>query len=673
MIERTLYPLPHVIDTYWLNPPPALQWAQYHRTRRPLDQNHGIGRLLDSAKYGQTNPEIYPIRDGEVYIPPPGRYTGWQPRFGAETVVDILADEIIAHFDANPDAQQLALSANDSSGYSDDDVARVGYNSVGLPNMSDLYFTLLNDVILTVNRRRPDLSGKTYGALAYREVFDAPTFPVDPQILPFVCQDRSNRVDAEWRARDNAHLEAWSASTERFALYDYSYGARYAVPRLHQATTQDLYRTAADLGVRGAFVEWQTTWGEGPKPQAMLGLMWDPDYDVPAEDRAWYELTAGAGATHLQRYFAVWDDVWSDRILDTTWFGASKQITYGRFDNARYLDAVSDDTMATAKQHLARARAAATADDEQWRLEVIQSTCDYAEATVRSYPRRPAAPQTPAEAFRLLDSATGALPDQIVWAGRRPELWAAAVAANPDMLDNNAPHERGQLWSGWNYFPAWELSRYLRDRRRGHPAVRRRVEQLATTHADGNVRDYCTAILQLADGKVVNRGVNARFSDGLTGWSNEHNARPEEATRVTTQYVQPGLHSMRRTGSYAAGGISQRGLAAAPGLLRQSMWFHVPDDAEAIGAAMTYWFVYDADGTRISRCTGDLRPLADFRGGWTEMSHIDLLPEGTATVDMYISLFTIGHGTQLYCAGGEFLQLDDSADYRYPPDPRLPG
>src|SRR5699024_9166412 len=127
----------------------------------------------------------------------------------------------------------------------------------------------------------------------------------------------------------------------------------------------------------------------------------------------------------------------------------------------------------------------------------------------------------------------------------------------------------------------------------------------ARTHPDANAREYCTMILKLTDGKVVNRGVNPRFADGLAGWSNEHNAVPEEPTRVTTDYVQPGLHSMRRTGSYAAGGISQRGITAAPGLLRQSMWFHVPDGAEAIGAAMTYWFADDADGNRISKRTGD--------------------------------------------------------------------
>lgn len=293
------------------------------------------------------------------YIPPANSVIAWQPRFTAPGIAQACATEVILYFDANPTIKQCSLSVNDASGYSEDEILTTGFNSIGLRNASDLYFAFANAVIAEVNGRRPDLADRTYACLAYRETYDPPSFPISPQLIPFVCDERYVWVDPAQRAAGVVHLESWAAVSARTGLYDYAYGSRYCVPRMYQGVLSDIVRTAAANHAKAGFLEWGITFGEGPKAQTMLKLMWDPNTDVAAADSAWYAGVAGPGAARLTDFYGVWERVWTEQVPQTAWFRGSADLTYSRFENGTYLEAVSDADMAQARSHLNAAIAAA--------------------------------------------------------------------------------------------------------------------------------------------------------------------------------------------------------------------------------------------------------------------------------------------------------------------------
>ena len=62
-------------------------------------------------------PEIYPIRDGERYIPPNPRVQRWQPCFTEPKLVDAAVEEAGRHFRRNPQYRQIAYGLMDSGGW----------------------------------------------------------------------------------------------------------------------------------------------------------------------------------------------------------------------------------------------------------------------------------------------------------------------------------------------------------------------------------------------------------------------------------------------------------------------------------------------------------------------------------------------------------------------------
>lgn len=258
-------------------------------------------------------------------------------------------------------------------------------------------------------------------------------------------------------------------------------------------------------------------------------------------------------------------------------------------------------------------------------------------------------------------------------ASSRPTLWTPIVALNFGTTVAEAPHNVGQLWSGWNFYLGWEVGMYIVARRSGWRQVVTRLRNRSTSHADANVRAYADIILKIGYRELVNRGSNPRFLEGDTGWVFEFNPRPEEPVRYSNFYTQDEVVAARVGGTFTAGGISQQRLPAQPGFMRQSVWIYVPRFVQPRGSLMTYWFAYNAAGALINRRTGELRSLKDCVGQWTELTHMDLLPEGTASVSAYVSLFEVTHGTEFHCAGGEFLQVEPGADYSFAPTPKVPG
>jgi hypothetical protein len=85
----------------------------------------------------------------------------------------------------------------------------------GRPDFSNLVFGFTNRVAEDLARTHPD---KYVGALAYYWCENAPDFPLEPNVIPFLTADRSQGYDEAFRAEEAALQRRWAAAHRCQAL-----------------------------------------------------------------------------------------------------------------------------------------------------------------------------------------------------------------------------------------------------------------------------------------------------------------------------------------------------------------------------------------------------------------------------------------------------------------------
>src|SRR5699024_1286393 len=100
------------------------------------------------------------------------------------------------------------LSVNDIGGYCEDDPSHPDYpdklNSLGITHMSEIYFDWVNKVVEQVVEVYPD---KWFGAYAYQNTMDPPSFEVHPNVVPIITKDRLSWIDEDVQEDGHQHLE----------------------------------------------------------------------------------------------------------------------------------------------------------------------------------------------------------------------------------------------------------------------------------------------------------------------------------------------------------------------------------------------------------------------------------------------------------------------------------
>src|SRR5690606_26695702 len=133
------------------------------------------------------------------------------PCFSEPGTIQAAIDGIIAFFDQNPEADSFSLGVNDGRGYCETEPGHPFYpskiNSVGLPDMSDIYYNWVNKVVGGVQEVYPD---KLFAMLAYDNVMDPPSFQLNPSVIPYVTQDRMVWNDPQVESLAKQKLEEWT-------------------------------------------------------------------------------------------------------------------------------------------------------------------------------------------------------------------------------------------------------------------------------------------------------------------------------------------------------------------------------------------------------------------------------------------------------------------------------
>lgn len=342
-------------------------WAEFNRLTPRLAFSHNLNRVFPPALHAE-HPEFFPEEKGRRIRPPEGA-GWWNPDLGRDDVAAYAAEAARAHFRAQTDAVSFALGVNDALIFGDSAETRELVLPLrwfrGRPDFSNLVFTFMNRVAA---RTAPEFPDKYVGALAYYWCEQAPDFPVDPHVIPFLTADRAQGYDPAYVAEDQALQKRWvealragqaqaklianssqltassskliSPSSQlqapssqltansskltahglRLGLYDYIYGHGFLIPRLHPHLLAEHLRYTRDLGFTDYFAEMTPNWGlDGPQPWLVAQLLQDPTQNPDRLLNEYYRRYFKEAAGPMRRFYARCEEIWLGQEGPTFW------------------------------------------------------------------------------------------------------------------------------------------------------------------------------------------------------------------------------------------------------------------------------------------------------------------------------------------------------------------
>lgn len=597
-------------------------WAQRNRLQgnynRPIEFHHNMYSLFSVAQFGTSHPEFYP--NGRP--PAAGVTAGWQPCFSEPGTVDAAVYRIIQFFQNNPDRTSYSLGVNDSRGFCEANPSHPAYpnaiNSLGLADLSELYYDWVNQVVSQVAAVYPD---KWFGLIAYQNVNDPPSFPLHPQVVPFLTKDRMSWLDPAVQAAELARLQQWESVTAQLGWYDYTYGSVYAVPRIYPHLAADLLRQSQDYGTVAHYMEMYPSAIDGPKAWLSAKLLWDPAQDEDDLLEEWYERAVGSSAApELAAFYDLWETIWTTRMPSTGWFELGKSKTFLPFSSGSYLNAVTEADIATARSRMEAVVALAGTSEQQTRAEKLMSAFELVEASVLSFPREVQPPATAAAALALLDELESTLEDRLSMADKREQLISSFQNDPMLALPSIPPAEA----SGWNKHELWELHDYAMNHEPGGGPVTDRIDLLAASATPSPVRDFARLLQSLLAG-TPSLTDNASFETGTTNAAVWRQWIVSGGTmRRSVEQAYTGSASMKVTG-LERGGPYQT-FPVQPGLLASRVHYYVPTGSATQGTIQLAINVRGSTSTNLATIRSEQRPLADTAGQWASIGLLEQIP-----------------------------------------------
>jgi hypothetical protein len=363
-------------------------WARCNRMHERVQFHHNLWRLFLPETCTATHPEFFPLLDGKRFLPAPAAgktsaqdeqaQVSWQPCFTAPGSTEAAVRTICEHLAKPPGATSYSLGINDSNRYCTCPtcIAKDGerQNEIGARDVSASYYAWCNAIAAGVKAQHPNA---WLGLLAYNGVYSPPRdLRLDDRLVPFITYDRMKWAAPELERQGHQLTEQWAAAAATLGWYDYIYGGQfYLAPRVYMHEMATYLRYGRAHGVQHYYAEAYPAadWHEGPKLYVALKLLWNPDLDVDALLQDWYRAAVGPeAAPHLGRYFAFWEDFWTRRVPETTWFKENGNRQYLDFGSSAYLEALTRDDLKSCAEALQQAVAAAPPGRQQERARFFQ-------------------------------------------------------------------------------------------------------------------------------------------------------------------------------------------------------------------------------------------------------------------------------------------------------------
>lgn len=632
------------------------QWARNNRLQGRYNWNiyfgHNLHSLFPPAVYGASNPEFYP--NGQP--PAATAKAGWQPCFSEPATVGVAVSGILDYFQQNPDQQVFSLGVNDSGGYCEQNPSHPSYpgtlNSVGLVNMSDIYYAWVNEVVTEVQQVLPD---KKFALLAYQNVTDPPSFPLHPSVIPFITKDRMTWSDEEVRQIGHDQMEAWNLKADRFGWYDYMYGLHYLTPRVYPHLMAEALRFGADHGVIANYTEMYNNLGDGPKAWLAARLMWNPYQDEDALLAEWYERMVGPDAAEdLEAYYALWETFWTERVLPSSWFQNGKHSTYLPFNKASYVDLVTDADLQQSRALLENVALQAQTPKQQARAQVLLDAFAYTEAAVTSYPRRLQPPANASEALAFANTLDLRIDSAHAAADQLPQL-IASYASNPALRFTATPSPR---WSSWNPHLLWNLAEYVRANESGGGSVTDSIYGKTAAGYSQHTQDFARLTLSAATDATMTE--NDSFEDGSSAAANWQIWIKSVGTAVRSGDTARTGNSSLKIEEMERGGPNQT-MAVQPGLAAAQAWYYTAPGTTTGGSVQMVWNLKGASGGTLATIASETIPLQDTAGEWASVRILEEIPSvvgqtPVTRVQLLLIVNQLESGTSVYVDDVVFYQ-----------------
>ncbi|WP_158560447.1 DUF4838 domain-containing protein [Paenibacillus contaminans] len=627
--------------------PLQYEWAQRNRVQgdynAPLDLMHNLHILFSPEKYGVTHPEYYPNNTP----PAPNVTTGWQPCFSAVGTVQAASESIIQYFNENPNKTSYSLSVNDVGGFCEANPAHPSfpnkYNSIGLLDMSDIYYNWVNQVVAEVLTVHPD---KWFGLLAYQEVMDPPSFSLNSRVIPFITKDRMAWIDDETKEQGQSQMEQWNAVANELGWYDYTYGTFYVVPRMYQHQMAENYQYAYEHQVSSIYMEMYSNWGDGPKPWVTSKLLWNPNLNIDDLLDEWYLGAVGeTAAADLKSYYALWEQIWTERMKTSEWFHVAKGRTFMPFQDLSYLHEVTDEDIAESRRLLESVVDKAVTNKQKARANLLLQAFEYYEASALSYARENTKPSNVSEAIALLDHVGNTIDSKMQLAQKRYDL-LEQFKENPVLIDILPPY----YWSGWNKFDFWNLVEYMKGEAEGGEFTQK-VNELAANVNPSQSREFARLLKEATTGEYP-LIPNFSFEDGAA-------TTPPWSYWVQTTGKMERAEGIAHTGnaSLKVSGLDEGGpvmlLSVKPGPTAFRAYYFTPPETVSDGSIQLAFIMQDAQGRALGEVRSEQKSIAATSGSWSSIELLEDIPvslKGSEVKQILVIVIVndITDGTNLY-------------------------
>ena len=418
-------------------------WAKANQLTPVLSFSHNLGSIVPASLY-DSHPEFFPLVGGERHRPD-GTGLYWNPDLGSPAVAAWAAGKAAEHFRQHPEAVSFALGTNDALWYGESPETLQWVHPPRYfrqrPDYSDLVFQFMNAVAM---RLSPDWPDKHLGALAYYWSENVPSFPVHPNVLPFLTADRSQGYDPGFREQEAGLQRAWGkAGPTRLGIYDYIYGHGFLVPRYHPTLLAAHLRQARAAGFTDYYAEVYPNWGlDGPQPWLVAQLLQDPNRDAARLLDEYFRRYFRSAGPAMRRFFDRCERVWMEQEGPSYWlkhYRDESQLTlFSRDVRVELTGYLKEAAQAAGADSVVASRVAWVAD--AWRLSDLLMTMHEARvALVRAVLRRGSSSEVETLMSRFTEARESAIAHDAWLRQERPGALTPSYSLSDMMVHDPRP------------------------------------------------------------------------------------------------------------------------------------------------------------------------------------------------------------------------------------------
>jgi len=315
--------------------------------------SHNIVNIYPVREYAEEHPDLYPLKDGERYIPPfrkdsAGRHQAWHACYTNPKVTEIAIERARKCFERG--GHCFSLGINDGMRVQ---CECAKCKDVGWP---ESYYQYVNQVAEAVKEHYPP---HLIGVLAYGDVRDIrEDLKLADNVLVLVT---------------GARLAKWSRHAKHLGTYEYFYGAGFWVPNFPLKGMVRNARYYREHGAKVYHAEAHPIWAlDAPKVYLQSRLLWDPELDVDTTLTRYCRAAFGDGGPAMKRFYLRWASK-RDYIVDDGSDAATPMADMGIWRNSKaQFSAVSADDYAYAYACIEEAKKLVKGEKQTKRLEMVE-------------------------------------------------------------------------------------------------------------------------------------------------------------------------------------------------------------------------------------------------------------------------------------------------------------